>query len=248
MGKRFNLILEFGLDIQQRSMKTTWPKPGYLWKGLGTIDYLVEHMFGNEDEEGKATVNIPDVPSDLLNNQEKFICYKYQTPYPAFLVDQFCQLMHTTPNYTPEQILVSRDQFQAIWNKLKPTLIQYMQTHFKERPPRCLTGLLLDRCKAAILVVAEYLQLKPQKNVAALAQVIQNVFDEVTDFHQNLMKELQNRDGLFTSSSVTIQMVESPPLDSSGSNDKEEKRKKQMQFQEEKINTRVQQRQEIEEK
>ncbi len=78
-------------------------------------------MFDNEDEEGIDTVNIPEVPSDLLNNQEKFIQYKYQTPYPAFLVDQFCQLMHTTPNITPEQILVPCDQFETIWNQLKPT-------------------------------------------------------------------------------------------------------------------------------
>ncbi len=47
-------------------------------------------MLDDEEEPGKDIVNIPEVPSDLLINQERFIWYKYQMPYPAFLVDQFC--------------------------------------------------------------------------------------------------------------------------------------------------------------
>ncbi|MCP3681225.1 MAG: hypothetical protein GY861_00915 [bacterium] len=178
-----NLILDFELEVQRRDMGKTWPKPGYSWKGPGTIDCLIEYMFEAEGEEEKPGLNIPDVPTDLLESKDKFIWYKYQTPYPTLLVDHFCQLMHTTPNYTPEQILVPHDSFQTMWTQLKPTLVQYLQVHFTQRPGLCNMDLLIRRCKAAIVVVAKMIQNKPQENLPALEHGIQTDLENVVQFH-----------------------------------------------------------------
>ncbi len=233
----FDLILEFEKEIQKRKMPTTWPFPGYKWRGPGTYDYFVEEVL----EDG-IEFSLPKFPKDLQHCQEKLIWYRYSVPYLVLLVDQVNQMLLSTPTSTPEQPLVPLDHYENVWKELKSTLRDYLRVHFTEHPQGHSFDMLENKCADIIEAVANQVQKIP-RNWDMIRGEIRKAANLVTPFHEENSLVFLKRDGKCDDkymSSVTIQRIDPSTSVSSGSKtnteevdkrtmrEKEEAKKKEM--------------------